>query len=234
MELCYDIYKLIINSLNYEKYPCLRLVCKDWMQYIETTDFQKVLQLIRIINSPPNLLKDPVDVICHVDGTFIINCGWYTYKNGSIIDAYIPDYQKIQEVNNKFGKLELYYSNGSIYIKLNGITSEPIHTGYYLPRFIRTDNEIHLMIGYCYYKYENNQFILCPDKTLQSFSTHRTFDIDYEIMSIKNKIILVKNGIKLGVISLDNFTKNICGFAIGHNYFFIKTSMGTYFWDFPH
>lgn len=54
MELHYDIYKTIINLLSYEIYPNLRLVCYEWYQFIEMTDFQKILQLIRIISSPSN------------------------------------------------------------------------------------------------------------------------------------------------------------------------------------
>lgn len=231
MALYVDIYKIIIDLLPYEIYPSLRLVCSEWFQYIEITDFQKVIQLIRTINSPPCYSIDRVDYICYVDGTFNINDHWYRYMNGSIIDCQSMECQKIQEINNNYGKFELYYNKRTTYVKINGLISSPISLlTYHLPRFIRADYEVHVIIGHQYYKYENNQ-LTCISYEIKNgniYDSYITYNFNY--VRDHDKISIFKDDKKVGVVTMRETSG--FNFGIGHDYCIVKKADKTYFWDF--
>lgn len=228
MTLYLDIYKIIIDLFPYEIYPNLRLVCYEWSQYIETTKFQKVLRLIRTINLPSCYSINGFNKVCYLDGTIQIDDYWYRYKNGSIIKYGSTEYQKVQEINNEYGIFELYHNECKTYVRINGVISSSITSsqGYFLPRFIRTDSEVYIIIGTYYYKYENNQLIFKSyGGVCDLYGTYQsTFNNDYD------RIFICEDGKKLGTVMM----KKSCGyqFGIGPNYLIIGKDDQIHFWDF--
>lgn len=235
MELHYDLYKIIIDFLPYKEYINARIVCSMWYQYIETTDFQKVLQLIRIIKSPPDFFMEPVDYIRYLDGIFTIKgnyTNFYRYDNGKIVNLEDHINQPIQKINNNHGDFELYYSLGRSYIKVNDKIFDKVIDGSAIPRFIKMDDEIHIMDELRQYKYENDKWILVPPKLEDyiAYNIYRINDITYT--AFEQYILILKNNEKLGIIKYEQYNcKNI---GIGNNYLIIKYNDKTCIWNFPH
>lgn len=71
----------------------------------KNTDFQKILQLGRLIyNIKPVLTVDGINRLCFMDGTFQYNDQWCIYQNGLIIAYKSEKRQTIQYIDNNHGK----------------------------------------------------------------------------------------------------------------------------------
>lgn len=230
MELYIDIYQLIIDLLPYDIYPKLRLVSTDWHNYIETTEFQRVLKLGRIIyNTAPVLITEDDYHKCFYDGTFMFKGLWCIYRNGAIISYKSYNNQTIQKIINTYGVFELYNYESNFYVKVNNENPVLVPCGLYLPRFIRTDDQVHLVTGCSFYKYENNQLI-CIENKLDLFNdyTYKTYNGDYTNHN-HHRITLFKNNKKLGIIWVH--TNN---YVIGIDYIVIHKNDKHHFWKVEH
>lgn len=50
----YDIYTIIIGLIPYTKYKNMRLVCKEWGEIVENSDYKEILSIIRIVSRDPD------------------------------------------------------------------------------------------------------------------------------------------------------------------------------------
>ena len=81
-----ELKNKIVEVSSFKVCPVLRLVCMDWLNFIETTEYKEVLKLVRCLSASPDYV--------HISTVYTVN-----YHNGLLVHSW--DFYRYDVTNNE-------------------------------------------------------------------------------------------------------------------------------------